>query len=283
MRISVVVPFRDAEPHLARCLASLRGQEPFDGDYQVIAVSDRSSDGSTGVVRRFPEVTLLSASNTGPYAARNAGAAASEGDVIALTDADCEAAPDWLRRIAEAFAHPATAVTIGPRLPASEPLGLSLLAAYERAKDAYVFEGRHVDLYYASANNMAVRRTVFEELGGFDERRRGSDTLLVRHIARTHSPDAVRYVPAMHVSHLEITRMRDYYRKSLAYSRSMGALENAPGRQLAIRERLAVWRFTVQRERYDAPRAAALLAALAGGAVCWELGGASARLVRKSR
>ena len=90
MRISVVVPFRDAEPHLARCLASLRGQEPFDGDYQVIAVADRSSDGSTSVVRRFPEVRLMSASNTGPYAARNAGAAASDGDVIALTDADCE-------------------------------------------------------------------------------------------------------------------------------------------------------------------------------------------------
>jgi hypothetical protein len=30
-------------------------------------------------------------------------------------------------------------VAVGPRLPACEPLGLSLLAAYERAKDDYVF------------------------------------------------------------------------------------------------------------------------------------------------
>jgi hypothetical protein len=75
-----------------------------------------------------------------------------------------------------------------------------LVAAYERTKDAYVFGGRRTHLYYASAQNLAVRRTAFERLGLFRERRRGSDTLLVRRAITAGPPDAVRYSPLLSLS-----------------------------------------------------------------------------------
>lgn len=277
MRISVVVPFRNAERHLARCLEALARQEPFGGDYEVLAVDDRSSDRSAEIVRRFSHVRLLRSNRAGPYAARNAAVRASRGDVLAFTDADCEPASDWLRRVAEEIGRDGTEIVVGPRLPADQPR-LSLVAAYERTKDAYVFGGRRTHLYYASAQNLAVRRAAFERFGMFRERRRGSDTLLVRRAIEEGAGETVRYSPNLVVRHLEIDGLRDYYAKCLVYGRSIGSLKGAHGRPLRPRERLAVWREAVRRERLSPLRGAALFVTLAAGAACWAVGYLGARV-----
>jgi hypothetical protein len=41
--------------------------------------------------------------------------------VLAFTDADCEPAPDWLRRVAEEMGRNGTDIVVGPRLPADSP------------------------------------------------------------------------------------------------------------------------------------------------------------------
>jgi glycosyltransferase involved in cell wall biosynthesis len=280
VRISVVVPFRNAERHIARCLDALLAQEPFEGDYEVIAVDDASSDRSAEIVGRFPGVRLLRANGAGPYAARNAAIRASKGEVLAFTDADCEPAPDWLRRVAEEIGRNGTDIVVGPRLPADRPR-LSLVAAYERMKDEYVFDGRRAHLYYASAQNMAARRSAFQRFGMFRERRRGGDTLFVRSAVAAGAADAVRYSPRLVVRHLEIDGLRDYYAKCLVYGRSIGSLNGASGRPLRGRERLAVWREAVRHEGLSPLRGLVLLATLSGGAVCWAVGYAGARLARE--
>jgi glycosyltransferase involved in cell wall biosynthesis len=282
VRISVVVPFRNAERHIERCLAALGRQEPFDGEYDVFAVDDGSSDRSAEIVRDFSAVRLLRSVGAGPYAARNLGIRTSEGDVLAFTDADCEPAPDWIRQIAEEFAGNGTEIVVGPRLPADRPR-LSLVAAYEGTKDAYVFGGRRTQLYYASAQNMAARRAAFERFGMFRERRRGSDTLLVRRAVELGDGDAVHYSPSLVVRHLEIEGLRDYYAKCLVYGRSIGSLNGSSGRPLTVRERLVVWREAIRRERLTPFQGAALLAALSGGAACWGVGYLGARIAPPKR
>jgi glycosyltransferase involved in cell wall biosynthesis len=277
VRIAVVVPFRNAEQHLERCLRALVEQEPFGGDTELVLVDDRSTDDSNAIARRLG-FRVVRAAGAGPYAARNVGIRATGGDVVAFTDADCEPAPDWLRRIAEAFANVRTDIVVGPRLPADQPR-LELVAAYERTKDAYVFGGLRTQLYYASAQNLAVRRTAFDRLGLFRERRRGSDTLFVRRAVAVGPGNAVRYAPELVVRHLEIATLRDYYLKCLVYGRSIGSLNGAPGRPLSVRERLAVWREAVRREGLSPLRGAALLATLSGGAACWAVGYLGARVV----
>jgi glycosyltransferase involved in cell wall biosynthesis len=176
LRISVVVPFRDEERHIGRCLAALENQESFAGDHETVVVADRSTDGSAAIVRRFPRVRLIEARTSGPYGARNAGVRETEGDLIAFTDADCKPARDWLRRIAEALDGRNVEVAVGPRLTGADGFLLSLVTAYEKAKDQYVFGGGHSDLYYASANKMAVRRRIWKssaasKSGGVEETR----------------------------------------------------------------------------------------------------------------
>ena len=280
--MSVVVPFRNAERHIERCLDALARQEPFGGEYEVLAIDDRSTDRSAEIARGFPGVRLLSSPGEGPYVARNIGIRASDGDVVAFTDADCEPAPDWLRRIAEEFGRGGTEIVVGPRLPADERR-LGLVAAYERTKDAYVFGAERTHLYYASAQNLAARRTAFERFGMFRERRRGSDTLLVRRAIEAGAPHAVRYSPRLVVKHLEIEGLRDYYAKCLVYGRSIGSLNGAPGRPLTARERLTVWRQAVRGEGLSPVRGAALLATLAAGAACWAVGFYGARVASSER
>jgi cellulose synthase/poly-beta-1,6-N-acetylglucosamine synthase-like glycosyltransferase len=93
----VVIPVRDAVATLGRTLDALSRQTL--APREVIVVVDGSTDGSAALARAHPAVTrvlLLSGGSSGPGAARNAGAAAATGAVLAFTDADCVPAPDWL-------------------------------------------------------------------------------------------------------------------------------------------------------------------------------------------
>jgi cellulose synthase/poly-beta-1,6-N-acetylglucosamine synthase-like glycosyltransferase len=102
MEVSVVVPARNAGQTIGECLDSLLTQSEPRERYEVIVVDDGSTDGTRLVVQGY-EVTLLDQSHEGPAAARNRGVAASSGEVVLFTDADCVPAPDWIDEMARPF------------------------------------------------------------------------------------------------------------------------------------------------------------------------------------
>lgn len=92
-----MIPATDSPATLARCLAAL----------------ERSSEPHTVEVVTDP-------SGSGPAAARNAGVARSDGEIVVFVDADVEVHPDALWRLRRALERDATA--------ASLPAGLLLWA-----------------------------------------------------------------------------------------------------------------------------------------------------------
>jgi len=98
--VSVIVPARDEERSIARCLESLLAQEYRD--YEIIAVDDDSSDATPQIMSALaednPRLKVVSAGALpegwlGKPHALAAGVAASRGDILILTDADTVHSP----------------------------------------------------------------------------------------------------------------------------------------------------------------------------------------------
>ncbi len=239
LRISVVVPFHDSERTLAACIESLLGQEGLDGRFEVILVDNRSTDTSAKIARRYSSVILLEEETPGAYAARNAGIARAGASIVAFTDADCVADPDWLRSIADGMGDSRMAVLLGHcRYPAEASLALRLLGAYENAKTEYVLHRCAPAHRFAYCNNMAVRASVFEELGPFEPWRRAGDSELVHRLAARRPDLRVAYRPSMRITHLEFVRARDRLRRLELYTGTNSKI--ATFRELSAAQRLGV-------------------------------------------
>jgi glycosyltransferase involved in cell wall biosynthesis len=154
VRVSVVIPARNAEAMIGRTVAAVVSQE-LNGGFEVVVVDDGSTDATAKTARAAGARVVSNPTPLGPADARNAGVAASSAPLIAFTDADCVPAPGWLRAGAEALEHadlvqgrvePEPGVPVGPFdhvITVREETGL-----YETA-------------------NLFVRRESFDRVGGF--------------------------------------------------------------------------------------------------------------------
>jgi glycosyltransferase involved in cell wall biosynthesis len=241
-RISVVVPFFDSERHIAACIESLLAQEgvgEVGRAYEIILIDNGSTDASRAIAGRYSNLVLLSEEAPGAYAARNTGIRRAGAPLIALTDADCVCDPDWLRSILDGMEDPETAVLIGNcRYPAESSLVLRLLGAWENAKTEYVIGRCQPAHHYAYANNMAVRASLFDELGPFEEWRRAADSEFVHRLAARRPGSKLLYRPSMRITHLEFERGRSRARRLRLYRRTNAQIPTF--RELGLTQRLGV-------------------------------------------
>ena len=259
-KISVIVPFYNAEKYLRSCITALLSQDASQENYEVILVDNNSTDSSVAIAKQFPRVKVLSESRQGAYAARNTGLAEARGEIIAFTDADCLPDRDWLRNMGTTMQSAQVRLVLGSRLWAHKPSALlSMLETYENQKVEFMVKSHIKELYYGYTNNMAVQREVFDTLGPFEERSRGADTLLVRRTIDAYSYEAVCYAPSVRVRHLEIGSVWKHYQKMWVYGRSnlLSGREvflrsfNYRERPLNRHEAQQVFEETVRREGYS--------------------------------
>lgn len=266
--ISVVIPVHDGEATLSACLGSLRAQTLPPDRFEVIVVDNNSRDRSAAIARSAPGVKLVAETRQGAYEARNRGLSVARGQVIAFTDPDCVAEPDWLETVAAALSDGAF-IAVGDTLPAGGSRALALLATYAGAKDEFVFGGSDVSLYYGRTNNMAVTRSVFETLGPFVEQPRGADAMLVRAAAARFGTASIRFEPRMRVRHAQLDSLGSYLSKLHIYGYVRQTKRDAGmSRLLHTSEWISLLRKTGRVTR--SPTALPTLGVLTvAGACCW--------------
>jgi glycosyltransferase involved in cell wall biosynthesis len=282
--ISVIVPFFNTERYIEDCIQALLTQSYPSTRYEVIMIDNNSTDGSTAIVRKYPRIKLLSEKKQGAYAARNRGIAASRGQIIAFTDPDCVPGSDWLQQIDPMMRSSSVRVVVGSHQSAKHSLALQILEEYENEKNKFIFSSRIGTIYYGYTNNMAVRKTLIDELGPFVEIPRGSDVILVRRCVDRYSCDSVVYSPSIRVRHLEIDSAWRYFSKVFTYGRSLqtyGKIANA--RSITNRERFFVLRQTVKNHNYSWMKCIVLFSVLSTGFLYWIFGCIGAACKQKQR
>lgn len=165
---SVIVCTRNGRDRIGACLKAIA--KMAGGNFETIVVDDGSEDGTADhVAEHFPQVRLLRLEPGGLSAARNAGAAAATGEVLAFTDDDCEPDIEWIARLGRIFQEGTYAAAGGPNLP---PFAGSWREAVVRAAPG---APSHVMLTDVEAEhlpgcNLAVTKEAFDKIGGFDPR-----------------------------------------------------------------------------------------------------------------
>ena len=100
-RFSLVTAVYDVEPYLDEFIASIEAQRLPQGDLEVIAVDDGSTDGSLARLEAWRDasslaVTVLHQPNAGQAAARNRGLALATGEWVSFPDPDDVLEPGYL-------------------------------------------------------------------------------------------------------------------------------------------------------------------------------------------
>jgi hypothetical protein len=190
MLVSVVVPVRDDERGVRAVVAALERQTLAPHLFEIVVAVDG------GRIPSVPAgVRLVAGPPRNSYAARNRGAAAALGRVLAFTDADCLPRPDWLEQGVAAL-NGADVVAGAVHFAVPSRPGLWALLDLERHLD----QERQVARGRAATANLLMRRDVFDAIGGFDESLpSGGDHAAVQRAVRAGA--VIRYAPKARVDH----------------------------------------------------------------------------------
>jgi glucosyl-dolichyl phosphate glucuronosyltransferase len=233
-RLSLIVPTYRRPVDLMRCLGSVQAQT-LD-DFELVVVDNAADaelarridafNGEARVTARYVAEPRL-----GLHNARHAGVRAASGDVLVFTDDDATFDPGWLAAYARCFEqHPDMAAAGGPARPVWEVPPPDWVPAYMRTQPAMFpilsllepfSEFRLTRDGYFFGVNMAIRREVLIDVGGFNPDSFGSAwlgdgetglnrKLWERRLLIGYVPDAIVYhhVPAERLT-LEYFRRRE--------------------------------------------------------------------------
>ncbi len=179
--VSVIVAARDEAASIGACLSALKSQD-YGGRWEVIVVDDRSVDGTGAIVERLRaegvgeqagELKLIRTRENPPFAcpkksALAQGIAASSGELLLFTDADCQPPPQWIRSTVSMFGDDVGLVA-GYAYPRSGSRLRDRLLALDNAAVGAMGAGSFVmgSPLACTGRNLAYRRQVFDEVGGF--------------------------------------------------------------------------------------------------------------------
>jgi len=165
--VSVIIPVHNGGSNFRRCLQSLSASEP--PPEEIIVAADGDTDGSWRLAGEFGAQVLRIPTPEGPARARNLAASKAEGDILFFLDADVIIHKDAVSRVAAAFQQEPELVALFGSYD-DEPFETNFLSQYKNLFHHYVHQTANEEASTFWAACGAIRREVFLEMGGFDEK-----------------------------------------------------------------------------------------------------------------
>jgi hypothetical protein len=180
IRYSLILVTYNASAYLGRCLAALSPE--VGPGCEVIVVDNASGDPTAGfVAQNYPSFRLIrNQENIGFAAACNQAAQAASGEILVFLNPDTEARPGWLRNLTLRLEQDSSIALVNSKiLLASEPgkiaaCGLDVHFTGLTFARHFLLDQEQVGMpepvQAITGASFAVRRDVWEKLGGFDGR-----------------------------------------------------------------------------------------------------------------
>ncbi len=221
-RVSVVVCSYNGGATLEQCLRSLCALDY--PDFEVIVVDDGSTDNSREILARFPEVRDVYQPHCGLSVARNAGLHCATGALIAYTDSDCRADPDWLTHLVHQLRQSGAAAVGGPNLTPDDGWLASCVAAAP-GQPTHVLVSDQVAEHIPGCN-MAFRREALEAINGFDPQflKAGDDVDICWRLQ--HEGFSITFAPGAFVWHHRRRNPHSYLKQQAGYGEAEALLHS---------------------------------------------------------
>lgn len=225
--ISIVVPTHRRPRQLSACLSALAAQDYPRERFEVVVVDDGGGEDGGSMADSLAafldqlNVRLLKQAHAGPAAARNNGARAACGELLAFTDDDCAPDAGWLRALAATFrAAPESA--IGGRTLNALPTNLYSTASQVLLEYLYsYYNPLPMCAGFFASNNFALAHESFLSFGGFDENFQGAAGEDRDFCDRwRHAGFLMSYAPEAVVHHAHKLTPRTFWRQHFNYGRS---------------------------------------------------------------
>jgi GT2 family glycosyltransferase len=178
LKISIIIPVYEGGDAFAQCLEMVRRYGTIA--HEVIVVVDGQDARSARFARQAGHRVIQLSQNAGPARARNIGAQAAQGEILFFLDADVALSCDTLSQI-EARFQQARFQQAGFQETACD----ALIGSYDDRPGAPNFLSQYKNLLHHHTHQCArqdastfwgacgaIRRSVFLQIGGFDERYR---------------------------------------------------------------------------------------------------------------
>jgi glycosyltransferase involved in cell wall biosynthesis len=162
MKVSLISTVKDSAEHVVEFLESIRSQTRAPDE--VVIVDGGSADGTAELLREAGGVTLIEERGANISRGRNVAIGAATHDVIAVSDADCVLAPDWLEHLLAPIEGGAD-VSMG----AYRPLASTFFQVCAAAVSVPEIGELRAETFMPSSRSVAFRRDAYLDAGGYPE------------------------------------------------------------------------------------------------------------------
>jgi GT2 family glycosyltransferase len=180
-RVSILIPVHNQFDYTRKCLNSIARNTSPEVQYEIILIDDLSSDETTNIDRYYPDINVIkNTQNQGFLRNINHAASVARGEYIHLLNNDTIVTPGWLTSMLNVFSRFDKTGAVGSKLVypngALQEAGgyitsdahfgnMGKLQSYFDLRYNYI---REVD--YVSGASLLIRKNIWDELGGFDEK-----------------------------------------------------------------------------------------------------------------
>lgn len=169
--VSIIIPIYKQWEFLPSLLNALGTQDFSLQKYGEVLLIDNDTD-SDFLRPSLPSwIKLVPCHAPGSYAARNLGATLAKGKLLVFTDADCKPQSNWLSAMISAYKSQSgdnESILAGPvNIPLVD--SASIWQKFDAVRG--IPQANFIKRGYAATANLAVPRTIFDNLSGFDPQR----------------------------------------------------------------------------------------------------------------